>query len=216
MPVAPTKSVISLTSWKARINTVGLTLFSLIKRCPGFHIVLVLAESEFPKKEKELPDTVMAFVDQGYVELLWVEQNYKAYKKFMFTSLKYKGIPIISADDDCIYTCNYAEILYRKWVETGARVIRFTKRHNRQITQGPCTLYCLPPTLIQNFLNSLSPKQIQASRDDAVFSEFLVKNGINIIGARDEKQFPFIFHDDNSPLTKGQRYRKCYARCFRG
>ena len=51
------KAIISLTSWKARINTVGLTLFSLYKRCPGFHIVLVLSEEEFPKKEAELPDS---------------------------------------------------------------------------------------------------------------------------------------------------------------
>jgi hypothetical protein len=53
------KAIISLTSWKARINTVSKTLCSLIKQCPGFHIVLVLSEEEFPQKEKELPENLM-------------------------------------------------------------------------------------------------------------------------------------------------------------
>ena len=35
------KAIISLTSWRARINTVDKTIYSLIKQCPGFHIVLV-------------------------------------------------------------------------------------------------------------------------------------------------------------------------------
>jgi hypothetical protein len=38
------KAIISLTSWRARINTVAKTIYSLIKQCPGFHIVLVLSE----------------------------------------------------------------------------------------------------------------------------------------------------------------------------
>ena len=46
------KAIISLTSWKARIGTVAKTIFSLVKQCPGFHIVLVLSEEEFPQKEK--------------------------------------------------------------------------------------------------------------------------------------------------------------------
>lgn len=50
------KAIISLTSWKKRINTVSQTIFSLVKQCPGFHIVLVLSEEEFPEKEKELPE----------------------------------------------------------------------------------------------------------------------------------------------------------------
>ena len=149
------KAIISLTSWKARINTVGLTLFSLYKQCPGFHIVLVLSEDEFPQKEAELPDTIMAFVEQDLIEILWVKRNYKAYKKVIFTIEKYKGIPVISADDDCLYTCNYAEKLYKRWVQTRASVIRYTPR-SKQITQGPCTLYNLSPTLVQEFINSLT------------------------------------------------------------
>ena len=207
------KAIISLTSWKARIDTVGLTIFSLVKQCPGFHIVLTLSEDEFPAKEAELPDTIMAFVDNDMIEILWVKRNFKAYKKFLFTAQKYKGIPIISADDDCLYTCNYAETLYKKWLETKIPVIRYTER-NEKITQGPCTLYCLSPTLVQKFLNTLTDREIEKSRDDIVFSFFLERYGVDMECAVGKNKFPFVFHDDVQPLTKGQRGMRCYAQCF--
>lgn len=109
------KAIISLTSWKARINTVSKTLFSLVRRCPGFHIVLVLSEEEFPKKEKSLPKSLMAFVDNDLVEILWVYRNYRSFKKVLFTMDKYRDVPVISADDGCIYTTNFAEPLYQVW-----------------------------------------------------------------------------------------------------
>ena len=110
------KAIISLTSWKARINTVGKTLYSLLKMCPGFHIVLVLSEEEFPKKEEELPEELMLFVDNDLIEILWVYKNYKAFKKVLFTMDKYRNVPVISADDDCIYIINYAQELYDIWL----------------------------------------------------------------------------------------------------
>ncbi len=207
------KAIISLTSWKARIGTVAKTLFSLRKMCPGFHIVLVLSEDEFPKKEAELPESLMLFADNDLVEILWVKQNYKAFKKVVFTIEKYKGIPVISADDDCIYTCNYAERLYKQWLKSQASVVRYTPR-SRQITQGPCTLYCLSPTLISDFIGSLTDEQIAASQDDQVLSDFLVSHGVKIKENVGSKTLPFIFHDDIQPLTKGQRRRACYAQCF--
>lgn len=126
------KAIISLTSWKARINTVPKTLFSLIKQCPGFHIVLVLSEEEFPQKEKELPEDLLLFVENDIIELLWVYKNYKSFKKVLFTMDKYRDVPIISADDDCIYKYNYAEELYQKWIE-------FPDKNERPIT------YCCQP-----------------------------------------------------------------------
>ena len=117
------KAIISLTSWKARINTVSKTIFSLIKQCPGFHIVLVLSEEEFPKMMDELPDNLMLFVNNEMVEILWVYKNYKAFKKVLFTMDKYRTVPVISADDDCVYTCNYAQLLYNDWTENKDTII---------------------------------------------------------------------------------------------
>ena len=64
------RAIISLTSWKARINTVSKTLYSLLTQCPGFHIVLVLSEEEFPKMMDELPENLKLFVDNELIEVL--------------------------------------------------------------------------------------------------------------------------------------------------
>ena len=111
------KAIISLTSWKARINDVSKTLFSLIKTCQGFHIVLVLSEEEFPQKEKELPETLLLFVNNNLIELLWTKLNLFSHKKYFYTMQKYKNVPIILADDDLTYVQNFAELLYDVWKE---------------------------------------------------------------------------------------------------
>ena len=117
------KAIISMTSWAARISTCSKTIFSLLKQCPGFHIVLVLSEEEFPKMMDELPDNLKLFVENDLIEILWVYNNYKAMKKVIFTMQKYREVPIISADDDCIYNCNYAQELYDKWTENKNSII---------------------------------------------------------------------------------------------
>lgn len=124
------KAIISLTSWKARINTVSKTLFSILKECPGFHIVLVLSEEEFPEKENELPEDLMIFIDKKFIEVLWVYKNYKSYKKILFTMDKYRHVPVISADDGCIYIKNFAEPLYNKWLNNQNNIICNTYWHN--------------------------------------------------------------------------------------
>lgn len=130
------KAIISLTSWKARINTVSKTLYSLLDKCPGFHIVLVLSEEEFPQKEKELPENLMLFVNNNLVEILWVYPNYKNYKKIIFTMKKYPTVPIISADDGCIYIRNYANQLYNEWLEHKNDII--TILYNNHPTAPSC------------------------------------------------------------------------------
>ena len=139
------KAIISLTSWKARINTVSKILYSLLKQCQEFHIVLVLSEEEFPLMEKELPDDLLLFVKNELIELLWVYKNYKSFKKILFTMDKYRNVPIISADDDCLYTCNYAEILYNKWLENKQSIISINKTNHNGYVYGPWGIATLHP-----------------------------------------------------------------------
>ena len=195
-------AVISLTSWKARINTVSKTLFSLIKQCPGFHIVLVLSEEEFPQKEKELPENLMVFVENELIELLWVYKNYKSFKKVLFTMDKYRDVPVISADDDCIYTCNYAQILYDDWFKNKECIVTPGKHIMKtfQICRGCATLYrpyCFLDYAIKNFVN-----MPDFNNDDAYISAINKKLSIKIYPSNysAEKDF-LIFHDCKSPLS---------------
>lgn len=205
------KAIISLTSWKARINTVCKTLFSLIDQCPGFHIVLVLSEEEFPKKEDELPENLKIFIDNDLIEVLWVYHNWKSFKKVLPTMEKYHDLPVISADDDCIYTCNYAQELYDKWLTNKNSPVIYSY-HVRPCyyTFGPATLHS--PANYKFLLNKdISEIANEFCGDDDYYTYQYHNNGVKIINCYYSVKHPFKTHDDNSALsitTKGQKTDK--------
>lgn len=204
------KAIISLTSWRARINTVSKTLFSLLKQCPGFHIVLVLSEEEFPKMMDELPENLKLFAENGLIEILWVYKNYKSFKKVLFTMDKYRDVPVISADDDCIYTCNYAQILYDEWVKHKKCCVsnNVFEKYFFTWTQGASTLYspnCFKQIGIKN-CNLIF--KCKSSNDDAFIGALYKKLSISCRKVK-FKNLPFIFHNTLyalSPKSDGNGY----------
>ena len=193
------KACISLTSWKARINTVAKTLYSLIKMCPDFHIVLVLSKDEFPLMEKELPDNLMLFVENKLIELLWIKPNFKSFKKVLFTMDKYKTVPVISADDDCIYTCNYAQELYDKWIESKKKLGLISFRKSKQVgCPVGCSLFHSP--IIGKFYRSEFKKYKRKNLQDDAFY-FLVYTKHKIPFKALHNNFPCIFHDEIKPIN---------------
>lgn len=196
------KAIISLTSWKARIDTVSKTLYSLLRNCPGFHIVLVLSEEEFPKMEKELPENLMLFVDGGIIELLWVYKNVKSFKKVLFTMDKYREVPIISADDDCIYVCNYAQELYNVYSKNIDMPVAYRKSNHPYCLCGPASIY--PPIYYVRFLDIFFKKKYTGSpHDDDFFIAFFKANDIKPLSISDK--FPCYFHDELSPVNGSEK-----------
>lgn len=207
------KAIISLTSWKARINTVSKTLFSLVRRCPGFHIVLVLSEEEFPQKEKELPKSLMAFVNNNLIEILWVYKNYKSFKKVLFTIEKYNGIPVISADDDCIYTCNYAEELYQVWEENRSlNGIRYEYGKKLQM-QGPTSLYYLSKPMVSTIIGMIDDTIIRMGEDDAIVYRFMKLLHCNFGFVHRYTKKPYVFHDTIAPLHSDATFKSLPGFC---
>lgn len=199
------KAIISLTSWKARINTVSKTLYSLLKQCPGFHIVLVLSEEEFPKMMDELPDNLKLFTDNEMIEVLWVYKNYKSYKKVLFTMDKYCEVPIISADDDCIYTCNYAQMLYDEWAKNPHCNITndgSSGRENFKWGRGPNTLYTPDFTKYAKFL-LIKLNKIKYNDDDIFYGAISKKTNIKYIDLHNECMY--LFHSQIKPLSANSR-----------
>ncbi len=203
------KAIISMTSWAARISTCSKTIFSLLKQCPGFHIVLVLSEEEFPKMMNELPENLKLFVDNELIEVLWVYKNYRSFKKWIFTSQKYSDIPVISADDDCIYTCNYAQMFYIEWLKNKNCCISNTTHisHNYAFPNGYATLYI--PNLGNLIYKKLNDKILSTNNDDAFIGIFLnkIKTPIKYIN----KSIAH-FHDEISAMgTNGMYISGVYA-----
>ena len=192
------KAIISMTSWKMRILTCSKTIYSLLKQCPGFHIVLVLSEEEFPKMMDELPDNLKLFVDNELIEVLWVYRNYRSFKKVLFTMDKYRDVPVISADDDCIYTCNYAQELYDTWVKNSNCVITYKRFYfnNHYFQHGPAT--CYPPYII-DFSKINIMDFVKDGGDDVLIGYILERKNVKIIEYK--KEVPYKFHDCIKPLS---------------
>ena len=208
------KAIISLTSWKARIDTVSKTLYSLLKQCPGFHTVLVLSEEEFPKMMDELPENLNLFVKNNLIEVLWVYKNYKSFKKVLFTMDKYRDVPVISADDDCIYTCNYAQELYDSWRYNRTDIVLYRK-NNKKHLQGPCVLYS--PKIIRinsKLLENMNDFRKKSNSDDTFFTNFLLKAG-STFSFTENLNCPFIFHDEIAPLHPEYKKSKAFSECYR-
>lgn len=173
------KAIISLTTWTRRIRTTARTIFSLLKQCPGFHIVLVLSHEEF-KDESVLPDDLKLLIENDMIEVLWVEKNYRSFKKILFTMDKYKDVPIISADDGCVYIRNYAEELYNAWLTNRTSIISEYHQVVGGIPWGGGghgTLF--PPNCFAGALKYLEDRKIiECNHDDAFYGVLAKKRNI--------------------------------------
>lgn len=194
-------AVISLTSWKKRIDSVSLTIYSLLKKCPGFDIVLTLSEDEFPQKEKELPEDLLLLVKEGFVEILWVEGNYKSLKKILYTMEKYSDKAIISADDDCVYICNYAQELYDLWKENPGKICTVNAKQPTH-TAGPSTLYypkCFGETPVKEMLSN-EHLDVYMNADDGYYE--LLRDRYNCKIAYLTPHRIWFSHDTVEPLGR--------------
>lgn len=187
------KAIISLTSWKARIGTVSKTLHNLLTVCPGFHIVLVLSEEEFPKKEEELPSDLKLFLDNDLIELLWTYKNTKSFKKVIPTMEKYPEVPVISADDDCLYKINYAEILYQNYLQT---------KGPTSMVFGFGTGYgvIFSPHCLDGYKDFFTDAVIATSHDDLFYRYVFCKFRRRYFKLNCPSNY-VIFHDEVQPVT---------------
>ncbi len=205
------KAIISLTSWKERIVTVSQTIVSLLKNCPGFHIVLVLSEDEFPKKEDDFPLDLKCIIQNNLIELLWVQKNYLSYKKVFFTMDKYRNVPIISVDDGQIYVRNVAEDLYNIWKNNTNKIVANTVYWCDYTGGCGASGICYPPfcfnTIAIKILDENFDKLMKNSNDDrfiAVLSKFL---NIDWIENKNKKEiYKIISHDILNGMNRNKKF----------
>ena len=77
--------IISLTSYPLRINYVHKTIKSLLEQTlKPKKIILWLAESEFPNKNKDLPKNLL-LLKNNIVSIKYYKENIKSYKKLIPT-----------------------------------------------------------------------------------------------------------------------------------
>ena len=116
--------IVSLTSFPARIHLVHYAIHSLLKQSlkPN-RIVLWLADSQFPGKEKDLPTGLLSLKPFG-LEIRWCE-DLKSFKKLIPALREFPGAIHVTADDDMRYSRHWLRSLYQSWQE-----------HPKNITAG--------------------------------------------------------------------------------
>ena len=111
-----------MTSWKARIKHVYKTLEILINNSirPD-KVILNLASDEFPKKNKELPLTLLKLLKYKNFEIYWVKENTNVFKKLIPTLNRFKKDIIITTDDDVLYPYDMIENVLTEFKKNGEK-----------------------------------------------------------------------------------------------
>ena len=117
---------ISLTSYGPRIETVYLTIESLMQQSlKADRIVLCLAKNEFT--EANLPASLKNQRERG-LEILFCDEDIGPYTKFFYTLQKYPEDLIITVDDDLIYPVDTVSALYNAYLKE-PEVIHCNRAH---------------------------------------------------------------------------------------
>ena len=96
------KTIVSLTSYPARIATAHLVVQSLLRQSvKPDKIILWLAREQFPQKNKVLPPQLRVLTKKG-LTIVWTK-DLRSYKKLIPALKKYPRDIIITVDDDQLY-----------------------------------------------------------------------------------------------------------------
>lgn len=203
-----TPIIVSLTSYPERINLVATTIDTLLQqKVKPDRLVLWLADSQFPNKEKNLPEELLNKCKYG-LEIKWCE-DLKSYKKLVPALIEFPDSIIVTADDDLYYQPDWLKSLYLEYLKDPNLI--YTRRatfikikndtinahphhsnthykpcFNNQIMGGAGTLYP-PHSLHKDVIDIDSIKSLIPTHDDIYFWAMAILNNkkIKLIKNRD-------------------------------
>ncbi|MBQ7454521.1 MAG: glycosyltransferase family 2 protein [Selenomonadaceae bacterium] len=164
------KVIVSLTSYKPRINDVKYAIYSLLNQTfPPDKLILWLDEDSFPQREKNLPHDLLELKKFG-LTINWCE-NLRPHTKYFYTLKNYPDDIIVTADDDIFYRPDWLKILYDEHTKFPNCLIAHRCHRLRLDTQGNLYPYTAWYSEIKSFNNP--PK-----RGIEIFSRALPANFI--------------------------------------
>lgn len=120
-------TIVTLTSYPARIKSVYKTVNSLLNQSiKPTKIILWLADSQFPGRESDLPESLIR-LSSPLFEIKWCE-DMKSYKKLIPALNQFKNFNLVTADDDIIYPQDWLEKLYTAYLQTTSEKIIWCHR----------------------------------------------------------------------------------------
>ncbi len=108
--------VVSLTTFPARIDSVKLTINTLLRQTvKPDRLILWLANEQFPQGYEGLPQSIKDLTNLG-LEIKWCE-DLRSYKKLVPTLREFPNDIIVTADDDILYKEDWLESLYEEYLK---------------------------------------------------------------------------------------------------
>jgi len=118
--------VISLTTYRPRIDNLHLTIESLFQQSRrAARIILWLSRQEF--SEADIPALLRRQCERG-LEIVFCEDNLGSYKKIHYALQQYSDCPILTVDDDIMYPADMVDQLLRAY-EREPGMIHCTRAH---------------------------------------------------------------------------------------
>ena len=159
--ISQQRPIVSLTSFPARIKTVDQVIKSLLSQTlKPEKVVLWLSPEEFPQKERNLPKALLELKSKG-LEIGWT-LDLKSYKKLIPSLKAFPGNPIVTADDDILYPCDWLEKLWKTYLEYPECIIAHRIHQFKFSNKGKPAPYnswaqkiCCRTPLYQNFLTGV-------------------------------------------------------------
>ena len=96
--------IVSMTTFPARINLVHIPLSEILTQTiRADKVILWLAETQFPKRELDLPKSLLDLCNYG-LTIKWVNEDIKAHKKYFYAIQEYPNDIVVTVDDDLHYS----------------------------------------------------------------------------------------------------------------
>lgn len=113
-PVDKKKVIVSLTSYPERFGNLIRVFDSIYANTMlPWKIVLTLQTADVAEMPKELVDYI---ANHKEIEILQYEENLKCHLKYFLAMQKYREYPIITIDDDVLYTKDLISSLYMAYI----------------------------------------------------------------------------------------------------
>lgn len=107
--------IVSLTSFPDRINTIHLTIQSLIQQSYSPNkIILWLAKEQFPNGDDDLPPQLQILKSNSLFTIKWCD-DLRPHKKYFYAMQEYPDSIIITVDDDVIYSRDIVHLLLESY-----------------------------------------------------------------------------------------------------
>ena len=193
--------IVSLATFPARIGVVHKTLNTLLSQTvKPDRLILWLADSQFPKKEEDLPQEVLKLQEFG-LEIRWTE-DLKSYKKLVPALKEFPNDIIVTADDDLYYQEDWLESLYNAYLKNPENIytrracavkrkgyyfsiiphyanIDYEPNYSNQLMGGAGTLYP-PNSLYEDIFNIEKIRNLVPTYDDIYFWAMALMKGTKI------------------------------------